>query len=545
MPKAPPLPTSPSAPDVGQVRTWLEEMLRARRFLELIAAVLALITRLRDLNTELTKRLAELRRARPKSETLRRLERQLSLPFGNERKGRGGGAAESGPGKPRKSRKGRHPGRRRLSEKLPRVLVPNRVPDEQRVCPVCGRRDLEHLGGLGVSCEVLNVMPAQIYVEARVDEVLVCPTDGTIISAPPPARIVEKGLLGDELIVEATLDKYLEHQPIERQSKRFFRQGAYIAPQTLGRSISACIDLLSPLAKLIRAKTREPGLLGTDASGLAVLDREASTGIRTGSMSVWTNARWVTFEYSAHGDSEAVKRFLEDNLNRTVQCDGASVFNVIERAGGKRPGCWAHGRRRFVKAACGGDRLALEALYKMAPLFRVERDSKGAGDNAVERFARRRRQSVPILEELKAWLDVQRALIPPRTPLGNALGYLHRQWKRLELFLEDGNIELTNNRRERELRQLVQGRKNWLFVWGDLGGKRTADVLTVLATCIAHGANPRAYLHAVTKLIVNGWKQSRLRELLPDRIPRVCPELECTSVDELDFAPELPRLPMS
>ena len=85
MPKAPPLPTSPSAPDVGQVRTWLEEMLRARRFLELIAAVLALITRLRDLNTELTKRLAELRRARPKSETLRRLERQLSLPFGNER----------------------------------------------------------------------------------------------------------------------------------------------------------------------------------------------------------------------------------------------------------------------------------------------------------------------------------------------------------------------------------------------------------------------------------------------------------------------------
>jgi len=58
--------------------------------------------------------------------------------------------------------------------------------------------------------------------------------------------------------------------------------------------------------------------------------------------------------------------------------------------------------------------------------------------------------------------------IPPKTPVGEALGYLHRQWHRLILFLEDGNIELANNRRERELRKPVLGRRNWLFAWGDL-----------------------------------------------------------------------------
>jgi hypothetical protein len=116
-------------------------------------------------------------------------------------------------------------------------------------------------------------------------------------------------------------------------------------------------------------------------------------------------------------------------------------------------------------------------------------------------------------------------LIPPKTPLGRALGYLHRQWKRLLLFLDDGNLDATNNRRERELRRLVVGRKNWLFTWLDVGGERTAAILSIIATCIEHGVNPRAYLHLVTRLIVQGWPQRELRELLPDRILVTHPEL--------------------
>ena len=107
---------------------------------------------------------------------------------------------------------------------------------------------------------------------------------------------------------------------------------------------------------------------------------------------------------------------------------------------------------------------------------------------------------------------------PRITALGKALGYLHRQWHRLVLFLTDGRLELTNNRLERELRALVLGRKNWLFAYGDLGGKRTAMILTVIGTCIAHRINPRAYLHAVAKLIVNGFPSSSPRApARPDR----------------------------
>src|SRR5204863_5581780 len=145
------------------------------------------------------------------------------------------------------------------------------------------------------------------------------------------------------------------------------RAGVTVAPQTLGRSVAAHIDLITPVARLIAEQTRAPGLLGTDATGIPILDPEVADGIRTGAMWAWTNARWVTFFYSPSGDSDSVRRFLGDDLCRTVQCDGTSVTTFIERAGGKRPGCMAHGRRRFVEAARSGDKVALEGLRKIAP----------------------------------------------------------------------------------------------------------------------------------------------------------------------------------
>jgi transposase len=525
----PPIITSSSAPDLAEVRTWIEKMIAALRFAELIVAILTLIRRMADINLDLLKQIAQHRRGRPRSEKLARLEEQLSLPLD------GLIAAPTKPRteddaperKPKGSRRGKHPGRAALPEHLPRVEVINAVEEEQRTCPQCGRT-MTTVGH--ETCEILEVEPARFYVLRRKDERVACPHDDTIVSAKTPPQIVERGKLGDTLIVEATSDKFLEHQPIERQSRRFARAGVDVAPQTLGRSVAAEIDLVAPIAREIRNETRARALLATDATGLPVLDEDHPQGIRNGTMWCWVgDNKWVSFFYARTGDAKSVKDFLGCKLDRTVQCDGTSITAFLERAGGKRPGCWSHGRRRFVEAARGGDMLALVPLRKIRRLFAVERLSAMCGETPEERQARRREHSAPVLDELRAWVTEQRAVIPPKTPLGKALGYLHRQWHRLVLFLDDGRIELTNNRVERELRTLVLGRKNWLFASGDLGGERTATILTIFGTCIAHRINPRAYLHAVTKLIVHGFPQARLRELLPDRITELKPELRLPS----------------
>jgi transposase len=539
----PPSITSPYAPDLAQVRAWLERMIAALRFVEVVTAIVYLVGRMRDANTELAVQLASLRRRRPRSETLERLERQLLLPLGLIAKTvrPADATAANDSAEPKRSRRGRHPGRGALPAHLERVQVVNRVPEDQRRCPICGS-EMTTVGH--ATCETLDIIPAKVIVIERLDERVACPHDDAIVSAPTPPAIVERGKLGDTLIVEALADKYLEHLPLERQCVRFARAGADVAPQTLGRAVATAIDLLVPIAKLIHQQTRGPGILGTDASGLPILDRDAPAGIRTGAMWCWTNARWVSFFYSPSGDADSVRRFLGDDLARTVQCDGTTVTNFIERAGGKRPGCWSHARRGLVEAAQSGDAIALAGVRIIARLFAVERASLLAGDTAEERRTRRQEQARPVLDDLRIWLDEQRAFIPPKTPLGRALGYLHRQWPRLILFVEDGNIEATNNRRERELRRLVLGRKNWLFTWLDLGGERTGHILTVVATCIAHDINPRAYLHLVTKLVVRGWPQARLRELLPDRMLAAHPELgvneRAALVPQQDLRPPTP-----
>jgi transposase len=537
------------APDLDGIREWMLEMIRALKFVELVAAVLGLLTRLRDLNGELTKRLLDMRRKRPRSEKTKRVEAQLVLNFGEmvstEPKPAepDDDANAEGPKKKKaqRSRRGRHPGRAALPAHLERVPEVNPVPPDMRICPLCGATMTTVAHSI---CEILEVRPAELYVRQRLDERVACPNDDTIVTAPTPPELVERGKLGMTLIVESLADKYLEHQPIERQCLRWSRAGVDVAPQTLGRSVAVAIDTLMPLAKMIEGKTRGPGLLATDATGIPILDREAPDGIRTGTMWCWTNARWVTFFYSPEGDADSVRRFLGEDLCRTVQCDGTATMTFLERAGGKRPGCWSHGRRRLVEAARSGDRIALEGLHIIQRLFLIDRQSALDGDNAEQRLARRREHSTLVTHELRAWVDTHRARTPPKTPLGRALGYLHRQWHRLLLFLDDGNLELTNNRVERELRKLVLGRRNWLFTWEDLGGERTAAVLTIIGTCVAHGINPRSFLHLVTKLIVHGWPDDKLRELLPDRLAATHPELVVRDrADELPAAHDPPRLP--
>jgi len=531
--------TSAQAPDIEEVRKWLQQMIKSLRFGELILAVIAFVTRMRDVNTDLMKRLADMRRSRPRSETLRRVESQLALKFGEVivpvvyedepdaeplTPSISGDASPSGPSQNDKKKRPSHPGRSALPAHLERVTEVNDVPADLRQCPLCGEtmKTVSHS-----VCEILDVRPAELIVRRRLDERVACPNDDTIVSAPKPPQLIERGKLGTTLIVESLADKYLEHQPIERQCLRWSRTGLDVAPQTLGRGVAAAIDVLSPVARAIQSMTSGPGLLATDATGIPVLDQDAPNGIRQGTMWCWTNAYWVSFVYSAQGDSDSVRRFLGDDHKRRVQCDGTNITTFLERAGGQRPGCWSHGRRRLVEAARGGDKIALAGLQQIAGLFLVERQSAIAGETAEQRLVRRKEHSAPLVEKLRVWIDQQRATAPPRTPLGEALGYLDRQWKRLVLFLTDGQIELTNNRVERELRKLVLGRRNWLFTWEDLG-ERTAAILTIVATCVSYGVNPRAYLHLATKLIINRWPQAKLRDLLPDRLALAHPDLLLT-----------------
>ncbi len=90
------------------------------------------------------------------------------------------------------------------------------------------------------------------------------------------------------------------------------------------------------------------------------------------------------------------------------------------------------------------------------------------GETLEQRFERRCRESAPRVQELRAWVDLRLGDVEPKTPLGQALGYLDWQWPRLTEFLRDPRMPLTNNEVESGLRTWVLNRKTWLFVGHEL-----------------------------------------------------------------------------
>ena len=206
--------------------------------------------------------------------------------------------------------------------------------------------------------------------------------------------------------------------------------------------------------------------------------------------------------------------FLKDYRNILVAdayggYDGVVVGNQITRAG-----CWAHARRKFVDAEKSHPAIAREVVGLIGELYKTERDTQGLDPAA--RLALRQEHSRPVLEKLHHKLSDWKLTLLPKHPMSEAMGYVLRQWKELTVFAEDGNVPIDNNISEREMKRLVLGRKNHLFVGNERGGQTSAILATLTSTCRRHGVDVQHYL---TQLLTNlpGTPMSQLDHWLPDR----------------------------
>ena len=125
-------------------------------------------------------------------------------------------------------------------------------------------------------------------------------------------------------------------------------------------------------------------------------------------------------------------------------------------------------------------------------LFKIERGFQNA--TAEERRKGRGEQSRPVLDAFSAWLQEQSSQVAPKTALGKAITYCLNQWDKLTAFLEDGNLELDNNRAERSIKPFVIGRKNFLFANTPRGARASAITYSLVETAKENGLNPNLYL---------------------------------------------------
>lgn len=423
----------------------------------------------------------------------------------------------------------KRPSRKPFPEHLPRERVVIAAPTN---CSCCGSAKLSKLGE--DITETLEVIPRQWKVIQTVREKFSCRECEKITQPPAPFHVTPRGFAGPNLLAMILFEKFAQHQPLNRQSERYAREGVDLSLSTLADQVGACAAALKPIHSLIEAHVLAAERLHGDDTTVPILAKG-----KTDTGRIWTYVRddrpfgglsppAALFYSSRDRRQEHPERHLK-TFSGILQADAYSGYNPLfkvdrDPAPLRQALCWAHSRRKFfvlADIAANAKRgskaapispMALEAVKRIDDLFDIEREINGLADE--QRLERRRKDSQPLAEELHDWLQTERAKLSRSSPVAEAIDYMLKRWDGFTSFLDDGRICLTNNAAERALRGFALGRKSWLFAGSDRGAERAAFMATLIMSAKLNDIDPQAWLTDVLANIAD-MPISRLEQLLP------------------------------
>jgi transposase len=329
------------------------------------------------------------------------------------------------------------------------------------------------------------------------------------------------------------VDKYANHQPLNRQSEQFAREGVELSVSTMADHVGACAAVLLPLYELIKAHVLAAERIHGDDTTVPVL---AKVKTRTGRL--WTYVRddrpfgggsppAAVFFYSPDRGGAHPEQHLA-GYSGILQADAYSGFNALYKPE-RKPGpiteapCWAHARRKLFELADIASKargktsavispIAFAAVQKFDAVFMLERSINGLSPD--ERLAVRRKDVAPLVDDLIEWMKRERAKLSRHNEVAKAMDYMLKRTDAFTRFLHDGRICLSNNAAERALRGIALGRKAWLFAGSDRGGERAAIMFTLIQTAKLNDVDPQAWLADVLARIADH-KANDLAALLP------------------------------
>lgn len=413
---------------------------------------------------------------------------------------------------------------RALPEHLPRVE--RVIEPESIVCP-CGCGNMVRIGE--DRTERLDRIPARYEVIVTIRPKYACPKGRTgVIQARAPAHLLEGSWPTEALLAEIAVSKHSEHMPLNRQAEVMARHGVPIDRTVLsdwmGRTGSEIAPVVAHMAKrLLWESTR----LYVDETTAPVLDPGRG---KTKTGYLWAVLRddrgWngsappgVVFHYRPGRKGEYAAEIL-NGFNGTIQVDaygGYSHLATSDRMGGeplKLAFCWAHGRRKLIKATPkSGSPIVEAALVRIAALYKIEDSIRGS--DPEHRRAVRQDLSLPLVDEFFTWLAAQAARVSRKSDLGIALAYMLKRQDGFRLFLDDGHIDIDSNLVENAIRRPAMNRRNALFAGHDEGGRNWARFASLIGTCKMNGVEPYAYLCDLFTRLANGHLAKDIDALMP------------------------------
>jgi transposase len=408
------------------------------------------------------------------------------------------------------------PGRQKLPVELPRVERVIACAPKQCTCRACG----QPMAVIGYDqSEQLDVEPAKYFVLVTKREKRACKfcEAGGVVAAPVPARIIDKGLVSDRVVIDTVVAKYSDHLPLYRQSAILEREaGLQISRATLDGWVMRVGELLVPIVTGMGRELVKGSYIQADETPVDVQmhDRRG----RNHQAYLWQYSRpggSAVFEFRLGRGRAGPKEFL-GRFEGVLQTDGYIAYNQVGGPKMVHVCCWAHARRHFIDAVklCPSDPIATAIVRRMDELFGVDAEARAQNFNHAARHALRQERAKPLLDLLKPQIEAAGARALPSSALGKAVTYTLALWPKLTRFLEHPVVELSNNLAENSMRPVALGRKNWIHVGSPQAGPKVAAILSIVESCRRMNIPVRDYLGAVLPGLANTSIQ-RLAELTP------------------------------
>jgi transposase len=284
----------------------------------------------------------------------------------------------------------RRPVRKPFPDHMPRERVVLPAPTS---CPCCGSARLSKLGE--DVTETLELVPRQWKVIQTVREKFACRACERIMQEPAPFHPTPRGFMGPNLLATILFEKFGQHQPLNRQSERYAREGIDLSVSTLADQVGAATLSLQPLHKLIAAHVLAADRLHGDDTTVPILARG-----KTDTGRIWT---YVRDDRPFGGSDPPAVLYLASKDRRQehpdghlrgwrgiLQADAYGGYNGLYDP--RRPEgpvtsalCWSHARRGFYEladiaakarrgSAAAVSPIALEAVKRIDALFAIERE---------------------------------------------------------------------------------------------------------------------------------------------------------------------------
>lgn len=400
-----------------------------------------------------------------------------------------------------------HGRRRRVA--LPVETVDVILPPEARCCPHCGL-PYDELGSYEESEEIHREvhLVRRIYRRARYRRTCRCARVPAVVTAPPPPKLIPKGLFSVEFVAWVLIEKFLLARPLGKIVTLLGMEGLAVSPGTLVGVLARVAILLRPLYQDLVAHSQASGRWGADETSWMVFAAlEGKANFRWW-LWVFVSPDVVIYVLDPSRSGQVAVRHLRPDGSDAVPgwllTDFFPGYNRLNEVL-QRAGCWVHARRPILRAMEGYSELAdwgaawrqrIGRLYHLRDLW-----VKAPGGTAVRVEAEARLRN--HVAELRRVLDEQVHDTNLHPAAAAALGLMDRKWPMLTRFLDDPAIPLDNNESERMLRTPVLGRKNFYGSGAVWSGELAAMVWSLGMTAQKNGLDPlaflRDYLHACAR----------------------------------------------